>query len=644
MVATVGSISIDLATNAAKFATGFRSSATTVERESARMGRAAQAADQRIAAMGRTAVNFLGGGLAARQLAQYADTWTQAGNQIRAASEISGMQGRSLEDLNDIATETRSGLKETVDLYAKLLRAGKDVAKSEREIATATEIVNKAFKAGGAATSEQIAGVLQLSQALGSGILQGDELRSIRENAPLLAQAIADEFGTSIGGLKELGAAGQLTSERVFKAILRGQKDIDAAFAQTQSTISDAITNLGNATIQAVGKLDQATGASAAFKDEINLLAKAIQEFGNTPGLDQFLNVFGLKLAEGGLADQARDLFNGISEESARAASEVEADIARVKAVLEDLRAQSQAGFDVALQTDRAQEDLKALQEELARVGTAAAAAAANGTGALNALAASAVNAMNAAAAVASKPLPNVTRYGGGDPIGAPTKPATQEVNGVRVTRYGQETAEATTRSADTLDNLANQIPSGLDDLASGIWGVSKSLNDLPAGIGVHFASIADGVRVGIVSGLAQQNGNNQYTISTGSGTKGIEAQIEKLRLVAATVGTIAAQSIQQQIAELELQKYQMENSGSSFSYGGKFAEGGSFVVGGNQTGDSNLVTLLANEGERVSVTKDGGGQPIVLNYHAAAGESERTARQNARAMLEMMQREQARQ
>lgn len=127
---------------------------------------------------------------------------------------------RTLSELNEIARATRSGLSETADLYAKLLRSTAGVAKSELEVAKATEIVNKAFKAGGAAASEQAAGILQLAQGLGSGMLQGDELRSVRENAPLLAQAIADYFGTTIAGLKELGSEGQLTSDKIFQAIL----------------------------------------------------------------------------------------------------------------------------------------------------------------------------------------------------------------------------------------------------------------------------------------------------------------------------------------------------------------------------------------------------------------------------------------
>jgi lambda family phage tail tape measure protein len=215
----------------------------------------------------------LAAALSVREVIAYADAWTQAGNRIRSAAQVAGREARSLEGINEIANSTRSGIAETAELYSRLLTATRDVAKSEEEVARATEIVNKAFKAGGAAASEQAAGITQLSQALGSGSLQGDELRSLRENAPLLAKAIADEFGTTIAGLKELGAEGELTSERVFKAILRGQPQIQAAFAATNQTIGDAFNKLNNQFTQYIGQTDGSLNASQRLIAGLNALA-----------------------------------------------------------------------------------------------------------------------------------------------------------------------------------------------------------------------------------------------------------------------------------------------------------------------------------------------------------------------------------
>lgn len=215
----------------------------------------------------------IGAALGVREIAKYADTWTEAGNKIRAAATSAGVSARSLDLLKDGANNARTDLSAYVDLYARLIRSASGVAKSEQEIADATNIVSKAFKAGGASASEQAAGILQLGQALGSGVLQGDELRSLRENAPILAQAIANEFKTTIAGLKQLGADGKLTSERVFRAIMNAQKPIEAQFKATNSTIQDSVTRLNNEFLAYIGNADASAGASQKLVEALQYLA-----------------------------------------------------------------------------------------------------------------------------------------------------------------------------------------------------------------------------------------------------------------------------------------------------------------------------------------------------------------------------------
>lgn len=221
----------------------------------------------------------IGAAFSIREVLRYADAWTEAGNQIRSSSDITGLQARGLIELRQLADDSRAGFEETVKLYTRLQRAAAGVASSEEEIARATTIVNKAFKAGGAATSEMHAGIIQLSQGLASGLLQGDELRSVRENAPVLAKVIADYFGVTVAGLKDLGAEGELTSDKVFKAILSGQTQIESAFATTQSTISDGFTKVRNALIQYIGTADQSAGATAALNAGLNALADNFNVF-----------------------------------------------------------------------------------------------------------------------------------------------------------------------------------------------------------------------------------------------------------------------------------------------------------------------------------------------------------------------------
>lgn len=223
----------------------------------------------------------ISGVLGTREIMRYADTWTEAGNRIAAAGDMVGLQGRSLEDIRKLADESRSAFDPTVQLYSRLLRSAGGVAQSELEIARATDIVNKAFKAGGAASSEMAAGILQLSQGLSSGVLQGDELRSVRENAPVLAKVIADYFGVTIGGLKDLGSEGKLTSESVFKAILSGQSQIDSAFSKTNRTIAEGFTAVQNALIEYIGLSDKSAGVTGMLNSALLALADNFENTAN---------------------------------------------------------------------------------------------------------------------------------------------------------------------------------------------------------------------------------------------------------------------------------------------------------------------------------------------------------------------------
>lgn len=225
-----------------------------------------------------TPIAAAGAALSTREILRYADAWTQAGNLIKSAASASGVQTRSLSELRQGADDARTSLETYSTLYASLIRSASGVAKSEEEIATATNLVAKAMKAGGASVQEQQAAILQLGQALGSGVLQGDELRSIKENAPVIAKAIADAFGVGMAGLKKLGEEGKLTSDKVFQAILKAQAPIEAQFAQTNQTISDGFTKLGNAVTEYIGKAVEASGVTTAINTVLGALAGHIDD------------------------------------------------------------------------------------------------------------------------------------------------------------------------------------------------------------------------------------------------------------------------------------------------------------------------------------------------------------------------------
>ncbi|MBA4223375.1 MAG: hypothetical protein C0458_21815 [Methylobacterium sp.] len=219
---------------------------------------------------------IVGGAAVLNELKKLADTWQEATNKIKSAGVGEAMAGAVSNEIADIATRSRTGFAEVADLYARLTRTGKDFGATQGEIALATETVSKALKVSGASAAETQSTLVQLGQALGSGRLQGDELRSLLENAPVVAQAIAKEFGVAVGQLKDLGAEGKLVSDRVFRAIVNAAPEVGAAFAKTNASIADSFTMLQNAALKFVGNSQQMGIAASAASSSIQFLAKNI--------------------------------------------------------------------------------------------------------------------------------------------------------------------------------------------------------------------------------------------------------------------------------------------------------------------------------------------------------------------------------
>ena len=155
------------------------------------------------------------------------------------------------------AQNSRSDLSDTTTLINRIMMSGV-YGQEAGSLGSATrmaEILNKAMVVGGGTAEENQRALIQLSQGLSSGVLQGDELRSIREQAPYLASVLAeglnkidDRFiGTTVGDLKELGAQGELTSDVVIRALEAMQDQVDATFAdKAPRTWAQGLTSIKN--------------------------------------------------------------------------------------------------------------------------------------------------------------------------------------------------------------------------------------------------------------------------------------------------------------------------------------------------------------------------------------------------------------
>jgi tape measure domain-containing protein len=187
------------------------------------------------------------------------DAFKQLSAQLRLATSQYGSFAQANKDVRDIAERTRSDLVATAELYSALQRNSDQFGASQAQVARVTQTVAEAFKVSGASADEASNATRQLVQAFQSGRLQGDEFRSVLENAPRLARLLADSLGTTIGKLREMSKEGQLTSDILVRAFSdkKFTAQLDAEFEQLPVTFDQAMGQVYNAAVLALGAFDE---------------------------------------------------------------------------------------------------------------------------------------------------------------------------------------------------------------------------------------------------------------------------------------------------------------------------------------------------------------------------------------------------
>lgn len=178
------------------------------------------------------------------------------------------------------AERTRGSYLDMAGAVGRLGILAKDAFSSNDETIAFVEQMNKQFKIGGASIQEQTSAMYQLTQAMAAGKLQGDEFRSIMENAPLLAQAISQEMGLPMGQLKEMSSQGLITADVIKNAMFNSADETNAKFAELPMTFAEVGNSIQNQAIQAfqpvLESLTQMT-AGSEFKESLNGIGVVFQ-------------------------------------------------------------------------------------------------------------------------------------------------------------------------------------------------------------------------------------------------------------------------------------------------------------------------------------------------------------------------------
>lgn len=215
-----------------------------------------------------------------REVIDLSDNYTLLTNRLKTVTESESELASVRKRLFEISNATRSEVAGTVEVYARMASSGKALGKSQSEILQFTESLNKAVKLSGATTTEATAGMIQLAQGLGAGALRGDELRSVLEQLPAVADVIAKSLGVTRGQLRVLGEQGKITADQVFEAFAKARDEIDGRYSKSTATVADSWTVVKNKALEVVGSLSEQINLSGELGKAIGGIGDAIAVMG----------------------------------------------------------------------------------------------------------------------------------------------------------------------------------------------------------------------------------------------------------------------------------------------------------------------------------------------------------------------------
>ena len=272
---TTATLSVNVTANGAR----------TAGNDLSHLARQSSKAEQAVAAV-ETQLNRMQkllaiGGLASlgKQVLDAADKMQSLHSQLKQVTSGMTDYTHAEKALFEISQRTTASLEATTQAFVSTKRALAEMGVTTNQTLKFTETLNKAMAVGGVNAESQKSALLQLSQALGSGVLQGDEFRSIAENAPIILDVVAEYMGKSRAEIKKLASDGKITSKVLFEAISGASGKISAKFDEMPMTFGQAMQQMENAWLKFVDGLNS-SGVMSALAQTVSFLAQNFDYLG----------------------------------------------------------------------------------------------------------------------------------------------------------------------------------------------------------------------------------------------------------------------------------------------------------------------------------------------------------------------------
>ncbi len=223
-------------------------------------------------------VSFKGTVGTLRAVFNLTDEIKQTEARLRIATGTQLQFNQALKESQQIAKNARVDFLSTVNLFSRLSTAAKQYGIEQSKIGKVTEAVTYGLKLYGASTAEVASVQTQLSQALASGTLAGDEFKSMAEASPRLMQALAEGLGVARSALKKMASDGKLTTKIVVDALAKQSEKLKQEFTHMPLTVSEAVGQIKNSIVQLAKDIDQSTNFSQKVSQGLLVINAHLKE------------------------------------------------------------------------------------------------------------------------------------------------------------------------------------------------------------------------------------------------------------------------------------------------------------------------------------------------------------------------------
>ena len=210
---------------------------------------------------------------AIRRTIMLADHYRSLEQRLKTATKATGDYVRVSEEVFKISNENGTSLETNVALFQSLARVAPEIGATTTQILKLTKEVGQLGVIGGSSSEEMKYGLLQFTQGLASGVLHAEEMNSILENLPEVANRIAKGMGMTVGQFRQAVLNGKVLSSDVFDSLIKQAPEVAKEFESIPPTIDRSWNALQNSFMKFIGQVDQATGVTQGLATEIQKIA-----------------------------------------------------------------------------------------------------------------------------------------------------------------------------------------------------------------------------------------------------------------------------------------------------------------------------------------------------------------------------------